>query len=181
LNQNPTVDACANALLNDADFTSMYEALKKIARRQRREKHDTLNTTALVHELYLQLRPRESLNFQSDRQFYSYAAQAMRHLLVDRARARAAERRGGELQMVSMQDAEKEAVAVQLHSIELDQALAQLALREPRAYEVFCLIFFAGLSNQRAAELLNISTRTIDRDWLYARAWVQARIELSPA
>jgi RNA polymerase sigma factor (TIGR02999 family) len=180
LNQESPTQIVAERPTWHADFVSVYEALKKIARRQRRDAHDTLNTTGIVHELYLQLHDR-NLDFQAQRQFYNYAAQAMRHLLIDRARTRRSQRRGGALQMVSMLDAEHEAVAIQHQTLELEQALAKLAERDARACEVFCLFFFVGLTNKKIAELLNVSTRTIDRDWLFARAWVQARIDQQSA
>jgi RNA polymerase sigma factor (TIGR02999 family) len=161
-----------------ANFVEVYEALKRIARGQRRDSSDTLNTTGLVHELYLQLSHRADLKFQNERQLYVYAAQAMRHLLIDRARARGAQRRGGDQETLPLHAVPDEAVpAMQLRVIELDRALAQLQARDARAAEVFHLLFFTGLSVSKVAELLELSTRTVDRDWLFARAWLQSQID----
>lgn len=162
----------------DRLFSEVYAELRRLARRQRAAgSGDTLQTTALVHELYLQMNGSEHLRFAEPRQFYAYAARAMRHLLIDRARARARSKRGGDQQRLDLTDSAIDAPRVSPeHALELDAALRRLAEEEPRAAEVVELHYFAGLPVERIAELLGLSTRTVDRDWRYARAFLQAQL-----
>jgi RNA polymerase sigma factor (TIGR02999 family) len=161
----------------DRLFSAVYDELRRVARGQRsRSDGDTLDTTALVHELYLQMSRNDNFRFAGTHQFYAYAARAMRHLLVDRARGRARIKHGGELVRVDLDDA---ADAVQVsaeQALELDRALVELAADDPRAAEVVELHYFGGLPVERIAELLGLSTRTVDRDWLYARAFLHSRV-----
>jgi RNA polymerase sigma factor (TIGR02999 family) len=161
----------------DARFSEVYSQLRRLARGQRSSGQDTLNTTALVHELYLQMRRgAEALQFDEPRQFYAYAAQAMRHLLVDRARARLRLKRGGDLQRVDLSESSAEAGrASPEQALALDLAMRQLAAEDARAAEVVELHYFAGLPIERVAELLGISPRTVDRNWRYARAFLHSQ------
>lgn len=152
---------------------SFYEELKKIARKQRRGESDTANTTVLVHELYLQIANRHELKFEQPVQFYRYAAQAMRHLLVDRARAKGRIKAGGDLQPVTLDESIPDDVhLLSRQALELDAALTRLAEVDARAAEVVELHFFAGQSFDRIAELLATSRRTLFRDWEFARAFL---------
>ena len=161
----------------DARFDEVYSQLRRLARGQRASGQDTLNTTALVHELYLQMRNGSAApQFNEPRQFYAYAARAMRHLLVDRARARLRLKRGGDLQRVDLTDSSLgPGRASPGQAILLDDALRRLSDDDARAAEVMELHYFSGLPIERIAELLGVSSRTVDRHWRYARAFLHAQ------
>lgn len=161
----------------DARFDEVYSQLRRLARGQRASGQDTLNTTALVHELYLQMRNGSAApQFNEPRQFYAYAARAMRHLLVDRARARLRLKRGGDLQRVDLTDSSLgPGRASPEQAILLDDALRRLSDDDARAAEVMELHYFSGLPIERIAELLGVSSRTVDRHWRYARALLHAQ------
>ncbi|MBX3725319.1 MAG: sigma-70 family RNA polymerase sigma factor [Xanthomonadales bacterium] len=163
----------------DAQFQAVYARLHALAHQQRRRIDGaTLDTTGLVHEVYLEFRDRpEALE---PRDFFAYAARAMRHLLLDRARRRGRARHGGDLRQVELgpgleANAAGDAWAGRL--IELDQALATLRDQQPRAAEVVELHFFAGLAFADIARLLARDRRTIHRDWRFARAWLLAALD----
>jgi RNA polymerase sigma factor (TIGR02999 family) len=150
-----------------------YEDLKQIARKQRRGAPDTTNTTQLVHELYLQIAGRNELRFDKPVQFYAYAAQAMRHLLVDRARARGRLKAGGEFERVELDESIADSVSLlSAQALELDSALTRLEQVDARAAKLVELHFFGGQSFDRIAELLETSRRTVFRDWEFARAFL---------
>jgi RNA polymerase sigma factor (TIGR02999 family) len=150
-----------------------YEELKQIARKQRRGDPDTTNTTVLVHDLYLQIANRGGLHFEKPVQFYAYAAQAMRHMLVDRARARGRIKAGGDQERVPLDDAMADEVQLLSgQAIDLDAALTKLERVDERAARLVELHFFAGQSFDRIAELLETSRRTVFRDWEFARAFL---------
>ncbi|MCC6439103.1 MAG: sigma-70 family RNA polymerase sigma factor [Rhodanobacteraceae bacterium] len=161
----------------DARFDEVYSQLRRLARGQRASGQDTLNTTALVHELYLQMRNGSAApQVNEPRQFYAYAARAMRHLLVDRARARLRLKRGGDLQRVDLTDSSLgPGRASPEQAILLDDALRRLSDDDARAAEVMELHYFSGLPIERIAELLGVSSRTVDRHWRYARAFLHAQ------
>ena len=166
-------DRTADVAGIDCRFDEVYERLRELARGQRRrfEGGATLDTTALVHEVYLHFRDRSDA--LAPRDFFAYAARAMRHLLIDHARRRARNKHGGDLRRTTL-DPEHEgfadAAAGQL--LELDAALARLRSEQPRAAEVVELHWFAGLEFDAIADLLGLNARTIQRDWRYARAWL---------
>jgi RNA polymerase sigma factor (TIGR02999 family) len=156
----------------DCRFDEVYERLRELARGQRRRFNGgTLDTTALVHEVYLHFRDRPGA--LAPRDFFAYAARAMRHLLIDRARRHARDKHGGALRRTTLDPQREEfadAAAVQL--LELDAALARLRSEQPRAAEIVELHWFAGLGFDAIADLLGLNCRTIQRDWRYARAWL---------
>ena len=150
-----------------------YADLKQIARKQRRGESDTTNTTQLVHELYLQIAGRGELRFDKPVQFYAYAAQAMRHLLVDHARARGRLKAGGEQERVTLDESIQDNVhLLSAQAIELDSALTRLEQVDARAAKLVELHFFGGQSFDRIAEMLETSRRTVFRDWEFARAFL---------
>ena len=161
----------------DGLFNEVYHELRRLAHRQRTSGDgSTLDTTALVHELYLQMN-RNDLKFAQTRQFYAYAARAMRHLLVDSARQRARAKHGGDLRRTEYSDSLAGNVSVDpQHALQLDEALRRLALDDRRAAEIVELHYFAGLPLERIAELYALSVRTIHRDWSYARAFLGAQL-----
>ena len=161
----------------DRLFGDVYQELRRLAHRQRTPGDGaTLDTTALVHELYLQM-SRNDLEFAQTRQFYAYAARAMRHLLVDRARERARLKHGGDLRRTEYSDNLAGGLSVDpQQALELDEALKRLTLDDPRAGEIVELHYFAGLPLERIAELYGLSARTVHRDWSYARAFLGAQL-----
>lgn len=157
----------------------LYLQLRTLARSERRRggTPDTLHTTALVSELYLKLAATERLRFGEAKQFFSYAAQAMRHILLDRAKLQMRLKREDRRMHVTLTDPAVEALSIDpARALELDAALDQLLLRDPRAAEVVNLHFFAGLGLQQVAELLDVAPRTVARDWRFASAFLQARL-----
>jgi RNA polymerase sigma factor (TIGR02999 family) len=157
----------------DALFAAVYERLKKLASRQRaRAAGATLNTTALVHELYLKLSTSHELKFESPIQFFDYAAQAMRHILVDRARERMLLKRGGDVIIEGEEAAANVAVGTAERTLELDDALRRLEREDERAARLVSLHYFAGLSFPEIAALNGVATRTLNRDWRFARAFL---------
>jgi RNA polymerase sigma factor (TIGR02999 family) len=157
----------------DELFSAVYDDLRRIARRQRGP-GDTLNTTALVHELYLRMAEGASPSFADRRQFYVYAARAMRHLLVDRARHRLRDKAGGRHAHIDL-DAVADAVSIDAReALELDDALRRLETEDARAAQVVELHYFGGLPLERIAELFGVVRRTIDRDLSFARAYLKS-------
>jgi RNA polymerase sigma factor (TIGR02999 family) len=163
-----------SAQRTDALFAAVYDRLKAMASRQRaRAAGATLNTTALVHELYLKLSSSGELSFATPAQFFDYAAQAMRHILVDRARERMSLKRGGEERIVDADEAALQiADGTAERTLELDDALRRLELEDARAARLVALHYFAGLSLPEVAALTGLATRTLNRDWRFARAFL---------
>jgi RNA polymerase sigma factor (TIGR02999 family) len=147
----------------------VYVELRRAAHRQlNARRNDTLNTTALVHEAYLRLKDNERANWEDRDWFLGVAAVAMRRILVDRARRRAAEKRGGQYQFVSLDD--DATVRQQAESlIDLDGALEQLAAFDERLVRVVECRFFGGLTESETARALGVTERTVRRDWVKAR------------
>ena len=173
------IDAGAAPRATDAMFTEVYARLKAMAGRQLgRGPGSTLETTALVHELYLRVHANRDLAFAHDAQFFAYAAQAMRHLLADRARDRLRLRAGGDWMRVTLTGSD-DALALDTaeQALALDAALERLAVSDERAARVVELRYFAGLTLEQIAELLKLARRTVDRDWRFARAFLKTEIE----
>lgn len=157
----------------------LYQQLRALARSERRSTGapDTLHTTALVNELYLKLADAERLRFGEARQFFSYAAQAMRHILIDRAKLQMRLKREDKRLRVALTDPDVESLAIDpARALELDAALDSLLLRDPRAAEVVELHFFAGLGLDQVAALVGVAPRTVARDWRFACAFLKARL-----
>lgn len=152
----------------------VYEQLRRIAKQhmaQERADH-TLQATALVHEAYLKLIGGEDLRWANRAHFYSAAAEAMRRILVDHARKRGRVKRGGDRQRVPLRSVD---LAVQQDSSEilaLDQAIGRLQKEDERMHRVVMLRFFAGLSIEDTASVMDVSSRTVKREWTFARAWL---------
>ena len=132
----------------------------------------TLNTTALVHEAYLKLVDQTQARAQSRAYFFGAAARAMRQILVDHARHRRRLKRGGGQQPVTLEEHYLAADDFAAEVLDLDAALHRLAEIEPRAAHAVECRFFGGLSVEETAEVLGVSTRTIKRDWIVAKAWL---------
>lgn len=157
----------------------VYEELRQLARmRLAKEKPGgTLGATALVHEAYVRLSgEKESVEWNSRGHFFASAAEAMRRILIENARARQRQKRGGEFrrceyheQLVAQQDRDR-------RLLDLDQALHELEQCNVRKAELVKLRFFAGLSIEESALALDISAATAARDWSYARAWLKRKM-----
>jgi len=154
----------------------IYAELRRIARARMANERPglPLQPTALVHEVYLKLMGDAEIAWASRRHFYATAAQAMRRILIDRARHYARERHGGKLQRASLAD---ELVAEEPRYdqlIALDTALTGLEKQDQGMAEIVRLRFFAGLTISETAKVLGLSSRTVNRQWLGARAWLAA-------
>jgi RNA polymerase sigma factor (TIGR02999 family) len=139
---------------------------------RREHKGRTLQTTALVHEAYLRLVRDASLSFENRAHFLGIAARAMRQVLIDRARARDAQKRGGAEVRIPLDEATLPAPDAGVPVEDLDRALERLAAVSPRASRVVELRFFGGLSVDEAAAAMNLSPATVKREWVLARAWL---------
>lgn len=163
----------------DALFDAVYSRLKAMASRQlsRQRAGNTLDTTALVHELYLRVCNGRELEFTHSAQFFAYAARAMRNLLVNHARDRLSQRAGGDwLRITITASDDRLAIASAEKALALDQALEQLQQANPRAARVVELRYFAGLQLEETAAALGITRRTVDRDWRFACAFINQRL-----
>ncbi|HEX8945341.1 MAG TPA: sigma-70 family RNA polymerase sigma factor [Gemmatimonadaceae bacterium] len=153
----------------------VYDECRQIAARQLRgERTDhTLTPTALVHELYIRLVDQTHATWQNRAQFYGIAAQMMRRILVDFARARRAEKRGGSAVFVSLANVSDEADETKIGDVlAIDEALERLAVRDADQVRIIELRFFAGLSVEETAHVLGRSPRTVKREWRLAKAWL---------
>lgn len=170
-----TATAARNA---DALFAEVYDRLKVMAGRNLRSRaRGTLDTTALVHELYLRVSANDELSFSDPKQFFSYAAQAMRHLLTDRARERLRLRAGGDWQRTTLTGSDfRLAIESAEKALALDAALRRLEAMDERAARVVELTCFAGLSQEQVADMLGVAQRTVVRDWRFARAFLKAEV-----
>lgn len=165
----------------------VYDQLLRLARRQMRTEREghTLQSTALVHEAYLRLAQVADVDWKDRVHFFAVAAQMMRRILVDVARARATTKRGGGQTRVDHEDSSR-LEGLPAFSTEraadicaLDDALASLARIDPRRAHVVELRFFAGLTIDETAAVMNMSPQTVMRDWNFARAWLMR--ELRPS
>ena len=152
----------------------IFDELRLMARRQLRREHGqvTLQTTELVHEAYLRLAGDSRITRLGRPYFYAAAARAMRQVLVDAARRRKAEKRGGQVRVVSLDDRLASADSYGLELLELDDALHRLESRNSRHARVVECRFFGGMSVEDTAEALELSPRTVKSDWALARAWL---------
>jgi RNA polymerase sigma factor (TIGR02999 family) len=159
----------------------VYEELRKLAARKlaQEEPGQTLQATALVHEAYLRLvGGDESRDWDGRRHFFAAAAEAMRRILIDRARHRQSQKAGGGRRRLDLSDFEptlEEADGDRL--LALDEALQQLEAEDPRKAALVKLRFFAGLSAEQAAAALGVSLSTAEKDWAYARSWLRVTID----
>jgi RNA polymerase sigma factor (TIGR02999 family) len=163
----------------DTLFPIVYEELKRVARYQLSVAGtpSALSTTELVHEVFLKLSRAPDVRWEGRAHFFGAASRAMREVLVDFARRRRAEKRGGGALPVSLGQAGA-ALEIELDQVlALDQALAQLDAVDQRLRRVVELRFFAGLTEREVAELLGCSARTIERDWLKARLFLLRHLD----
>ncbi len=156
----------------------VYRELHRLAKGylHRERPGHLLQTTALVNEAYLRLIDWKDVHWQNRAHFFGVAAQLMRRILVDFARARHQDKRGGAACQVSLDEAAAVSVERVAEFIALDEALEQLAAIDPRRSRMVELRFFGGLSEEETAEVLKVSPRTVRREWSLARAWLHREL-----
>jgi RNA polymerase sigma-70 factor (ECF subfamily) len=151
----------------------VYDELRRLAGRymRRESQGHTLQTSALVNEAYLRLVDQRSVQWQNRAHFFGVAAQLMRRILVDHARSRSRAKRGGGAQMVSLD--EQAVISEEVAEvIALDVALNNLAEMDPRKSQIVEMKFFGGLTTEEVAEVLKVTSRTVEREWRKAKAWL---------
>jgi RNA polymerase sigma-70 factor, ECF subfamily len=152
----------------------VYEELRRMARgyMRRQPSGHTFQTTELIHEAYLRIAKQKDQNWQNRAHFFGVAAQAMRHILVDYARSKNSQKRGGLAKKITLAD---NLVSSEIRSEEivaLDGVLKKLALLDERKAQVVEMKFFGGLKTEEIAEVLKLSPETVKRDWRFARTWL---------
>jgi len=157
---------------------AIYDELRRQAARAMRREGDahTLQATALVHEAYLRLVDQRRVEWRSRAHFFGVAAQMMRRVLVDHARARLADKRGGALQRVTLGDVGPDESNHELDVLALHDALERLAALDPRQARLVELRYFGGLGIEDTAEALEVSPATVKREWAVARAWLRREL-----
>jgi len=157
----------------------VYDELRRLAAGyMRRERPDhTLQPTALVHEAYLKLVEQRNSDWQSRAHFFGVAAQLMRRILIDHARAHLRSKRGGRESKVSIEEACLFSEDRSGELLALDEALVTLEKLDPRQSRIVELRFYGGLSVDEASEVLNISPRTVEREWTIAKAWLYMQLK----
>ncbi|MET0622697.1 MAG: sigma-70 family RNA polymerase sigma factor [Pyrinomonadaceae bacterium] len=152
----------------------VYDEMRRIARSfiSRERQGHTLQPTALVNEAYLRLVDQNSVTWQSRAHFYSVAASMMRRVLIDHARTRATEKRGGGAVRLSIEDVQIPVEERAANFVAMDEALERLSQFNERGRKIVEMRFYAGMSEEEIAEVLGVSTRTVLRDWKAARVWL---------
>jgi RNA polymerase sigma factor (TIGR02999 family) len=166
--------------LQDAEqlLPLVYDELRQLAAQKLAQETpgQTLQPTALVHEAYLRLAGSgEPRSYRGRSHFFAAAAAVMRRILIDRARGKRAQKRGGDLQREPLDNLVAPEPDEEL--LALDEALEKLAAKDPQKARLVELRYFAGLTGEQAAEVLGISPSTADRHWAYARAWLQTQVQ----
>lgn len=164
-------------------FTAVYQELRRLAHGQRLgwRGQETLNTTALVHEAYLRLATAEGAEWRNRGHFFAVACKAMRRILINRARDASTQKRGGDAKRAGITGPDTPAVDPEANEelLALDAALTRLERLDPRQGQVVECRFFGGLGIAETAEALGVSTATVKRDWLAARAWLYRELTAS--
>ena len=162
----------------------VYDELHRLAARymRRERKGQTLQTTALVHEAYLRLVKQKNLAWENRAHFMAIAANLMRQILVERARARQARKRGGAgLRVTTLDESKVPAAESSVDVLALEEALTQLETFDPRRGRIVELRFFGGLTVEETAAALDVSPATVKREWSVARAWLHREMIKSPS
>ncbi|MFN0139108.1 MAG: sigma-70 family RNA polymerase sigma factor [Pyrinomonadaceae bacterium] len=156
----------------------VYDELRRMARGAlRRRPGQSMQTSDLLHETYVKLAGRDEHDWKNRAHFFGVAATAMRHILVDYARGKVAQKRGGMQERLSLKDNIADTDIVSSQVIALEDALKRLADLDERKCRIVELKFFGGLTNEEAAEALDISVETVKRDWRFARAWLLRELD----
>jgi RNA polymerase sigma factor (TIGR02999 family) len=166
----------------DELLPAIYDELRRLAAAYlRRERPDhTLQATALVHEAFLKLVDQRSVRWQNRAHFFGIAAQVMRRILVDHARAHGASKRGSGERPLSLDEVVAVGQGANVDVLALDQALTRLADLDPQQARIVELRFFGGLTMDETAEVLHVSAATVGRDWTLAKAWLYAALGSKP-
>lgn len=159
----------------------VYNELRRMARGalRRQGAGHTLQTTELLHETYLKLAGKEEHGWKNRSHFFGVAAMAMRHILVDYARAKLSQKRGGWQEQRSLTDSIADTGAQSAQVVALEDALKLLADLDQRKCRIVELKFYGGLTNEEAAKALQLSVETVKRDWRFARAWLLSELDAS--
>jgi RNA polymerase sigma factor (TIGR02999 family) len=162
----------------DSLMPVVYDELRRLARHHmnREAANRTLQTTALIHEAYLKLVDQKRVRWQNRAHFFAVSAQLMRRILVDMARTRHAQRRGGMARKLSLDEAPDISQTPAWEVVAVDDALNELAVLDERKSRVVELRFFGGLNVDETAEVLKISPATVMREWKRAQAWLYCEI-----
>jgi RNA polymerase sigma factor (TIGR02999 family) len=162
----------------DALFPLVYDELSRIAHRQlgRFRPGETLNTSALVHDAYLRLVDQTQANWHDRGHFFATAARAMRFIIVDYARQRSADKRGGGASLLRLDEVDVPVEEQANLLVGLDETLTRLAAIDERMAKLVELRFFGGLTEVETAEVLGLSDRTVRREWLKAKAWLHCEL-----
>lgn len=156
----------------------VYQELRRLAHRQMRRERagDTLQTTALINEAYLRLVDYARVRPRDRAHFFAIAAQAMHRILIERARSRRSAKRGSGGQKISLEEAADVSNERAADLVALDEALTNLAAIDPRKAEIVELKYFGGMTIEETAEVLEVSTPTVERDWHMAKIWLHREI-----
>jgi RNA polymerase sigma-70 factor, ECF subfamily len=155
-------------------YSELRNLAAKFLRRERRG--HTLDPTALVHEAYLRLFEKANVDLQGRTHMYALCAEAMRRVLTDHARARRRTKRGGEFRRVAFDQTVSELAVTEVDLIEFNDALERLAELDKRQARIVELRLFAGLTVEEVASVLDVSKRTVEGDWMHAKAWLRAEL-----
>jgi len=157
----------------------VYNELRALSGKYlRRERPDhTLQATALVHEAYVRLAGSPEGRWENRAHFFRVAAKVMRRILINHALAHSAEKRGGQRTRVSMTDLAEDAGSTEFDLLDLHEAMERLAVQDRHKARVVELRFFAGCTIEETAEVLGVSTATVERDWRFARAWLRSQLD----
>jgi RNA polymerase sigma-70 factor (ECF subfamily) len=166
-------DATASDKLLDLVYKELHQLAKRYMRHERPD--HTLQPTALINEAYIRM-IGNGTDWQNHEHFIGVAANVMRRVLVDHARAHNAGKRGGDLRRVEFEEGVALSPERSVEVIDVDDALTELQALNPRQAQIVELRYFAQLSDEQIAALLNISTRTVQRDWLLAKDWLSQRV-----
>ncbi|MCA9215925.1 MAG: sigma-70 family RNA polymerase sigma factor [Planctomycetales bacterium] len=161
----------------------VYDELRRLAARHMalESPDQTLQATALVHEAYLRLVDhRQPQRWDNRRHFFSAASEAMRRILVENARRKQGPKAGGGRERIELSQIAPETLGPNVDLIALNESLDSLAGKYPRAAEVVKLRFFAGLTNDQTASVLNVAVSTVKLDWTYAKSWLRASLADGP-
>lgn len=157
----------------------VYDELRRMARGflRRQPAGNTFQTTELLHETYLKLAGKDEQHWENRAHFFAVAAKAMRHILVDHARSKHAEKRGGRQERITLEENVADAGVQSSQVLALNEALNKLAGLDQRKSDVVELKYFGGLTNEETAVVLKISVETVKRDWRFARTWLLRELD----
>ena len=168
-----------NRASGDVLLPLVYDELRKIAGRYLKKERSghTLQPTALVHEAYMKLIDISEINWQDRAHFFAVSANVMRHILVDHARAKLADKRGGESERIALEDVVSLSNEPNLDFLAIDEALKELAKFDEQQSKIVELRFFGGLTIEETAHVVGISPATVKREWAMAKAWLHRKLK----